>query len=214
MTLRKKKPSVVYWLPNANAEEYNLYLNITNQCSNNCYYCFRRYKNGVDGFNLKLHREPSPKEVIQQLQKILNRKNWNEIVFCGFGEPLERLNCILEATPWIRKHFANAIRIDTNGQGYLLNPGREVIKELTEAGVDKISVSLNAHNEETYIHVCKPNFKNTFENVLKFIEDAGKEFNTEVTTVTIPEVDIPKVREMARKMGVTFRIREYIPCFW
>lgn len=214
MTLRKKKPSIVYWLPNANAGEYNLYLNITNQCSNNCYYCFRRYKNGVDGFNLKLHREPSPKEVIQQLQKVLNRKNWNEIVFCGFGEPLERLNCILEATPWIRKHFANAIRIDTNGQGYLLNPGREVIRELTEAGVDKISVSLNAHNEETYIHVCKPNFKNTFENVLKFIEDAGKEFNTEVTTVTIPEVDIPKVREMARKMRATFRIREYIPCFW
>lgn len=214
MTLRKKKPSIVYWLPNANAGEYNLYLNITNQCSNNCYYCFRRYKNGVDGFNLKLHREPSPKEVIQQLQKVLNRKNWNEIVFCGFGEPLERLNCILEATPWIRKHFANAIRIDTNGQGYLLNPGREVIRELTEAGVDKISVSLNAHNEETYIHVCKPNFKNTFENVLKFIEDAGKEFNTEVTTVTIPEVDIPKVREMARKMRATFSIREYIPCFW
>jgi cyclic pyranopterin phosphate synthase len=208
MSFIKRRPSIVYWLGN------NLYLNITNQCSNNCYYCFRKYKNGIDGFNLKLQREPSPKEVIQQLQRVLNRKNWNEIVFCGFGEPMERLNCILEVTTWIKKHFAKVVRIDTNGQGCLLNPRREVIRELKEAGVDKLSVSLNAHNEATYIHVCKPKFNSAFENVLKFIENASKEFNTEITTVTIPEVDIPKVREMARKMGVAFRIREYIPCFW
>lgn len=204
----KKPPSIVYWLGN------NLYLNITNQCSNNCYYCFRKYKNGIDGFNLKLHREPSLKEVVQQLQRVLNRKNWNEIVFCGFGEPMERLNCILEVTGWIKKHFAKVVRIDTNGQGYLLNPRREVIRELKEAGVDKISVGLNAHNEATYVYVCKPKLKNAFENVLKFIENASEEFSTELTTITIPEVDIPEVREMARKMGVAFRIREYIPCFW
>jgi len=75
-------------------------------------------------------------------------------------------------------------------------------------------VSLNAHNEATYVYVCKPKLKNAFENVLKFIENASEEFSTELTTITIPEVDIPKVREMARKMGVAFRIREYIPCFW
>jgi len=168
MSLTKRRPSIVYWLGN------NLYLNITNQCSNNCYYCFRRYKNGIDGFNLKLRKEPSPEEVIKELQRVRNRKNWNEIIFCGFGEP----------------------------------------RELKEAGVDKMSVSLNSHNEATYIEVCKPRFKNAFVNVLKFIENAGKEFDTEITTVTIPEVDISKVREMARKMGVGFRIREYVPCFW
>jgi cyclic pyranopterin phosphate synthase len=208
MSFTKKRPNIVYWLGN------NLYLNITNQCSNNCYYCFKKYKNGIDGFNLKLHREPSPKEVIQQLQRVLKRKNWNEIVFCGFGEPMERLNCILEVTKWAKKHFQKVVRIDTNGQGYLLNPRREVIRELKEAGVGKISVSLNSHNETTYIDVCKPKFKNAFENVLKFIEKASKKFDTEITTVTIPEVDIPKVREMARKIGVAFRIREYVPCFW
>lgn len=127
---------------------------------------------------------------------------------------MERLDCILEVTKWIKRHLANVVRIDTNGQGYLLNPRREVVRELEEAGVDKISVSLNAHNEETYIKVCRPNFKNAFENVLNFIEDTSKEFSAEITTVTIPEVDISKVREMAREMGVAFRIRSYIPCFW
>jgi TatD family-associated radical SAM protein len=85
---------------------------------------------------------------------------------------------------------------------------------LKEAGVDRISVSLNAHDNETYIQVCKPQFEKVFENVLKFIKKAGGEFDTEVTTVAIPEVDIQKVKEMAGKMGVKFRVRQYVPCFW
>lgn len=208
MVSARKSPSIVYWLGN------NLYLNITNECSNDCYYCFRRYKNGIDGVNLKLPREPSPREIIQQLQRVLNRKTWDEIVFCGFGEPMQRLSCILEVTTWIKKHYAKVLRINTNGQGYLLNPRDQLIRKLKEAGVDRISVSLNAHNKETYMEVCRPKFQNAFENVLKFIADSSKEFKTEITTVTIPEVDIPKVRDLAREIGVTFRIREYVPCFW
>lgn len=208
MVSAKKSPSIVYWLGN------NTYLNITNECSNDCYYCFKRYKNGVDGFNLKLRREPSPREITQQLQRVLSKKTWDEIVFCGFGEPMQRLNCILEVATWIKKHSAEILRINTNGQGYLLNPGDKVIRKLKKAGVDKISVSLNAHNKETYNDVCRPKFGNAFENVVKFIEDSSKEFKTEITTVTIPEVDISQVRDLARKMGVTFRTREYVPCFW
>jgi len=204
----KKSPSVVYWLRN------NLYLNITNRCPNNCYFCFRNFKDGIQGFNLKLEKETSPNEVIEKLQEVINRKNWREVVFCGFGEPLERLDCVLEVTRWIKKHSGMIVRIDTNGQGYLLNKGREVVEELKETGVDKISVSLNAHKKETYNQVCKPAFENAFENVLEFIEKARGKFDMEITTVTIPEVDIPKVKEIARKLGVVFRIREYIPCFW
>jgi len=204
----KKSPSVVYWLGN------NLYLNITNRCPNNCYFCFRKFKDGIEGFNLKLRKEPSQNEVIKKLQEVINRKNWSEVVFCGFGEPLERLDCVLEVTRWIKKHSGRIVRIDTNGQGYLLNKGRKVVKELKEAGVDKISVSLNAHEKETYNQVCKPAFENAFENVLEFIEKAREEFDVEITAVTIQEVNIPKVREIARKLGVGFRIREYIPCFW
>ena len=208
MSLVRKSSNVVYWLGN------NLYLNITNRCPNNCYFCFRKFKNGIREFNLKLRKEPSSNEVIKELQKLINRKNWSEVVFCGFGEPLERLDCVLEVTRWIKKHSGRIVRIDTNGQGYLLNKEREVVKELKEAGVDKISVSLNAHEKETYNRVCKPTFENAFENVLEFIEKAGEEFDMEITTVTIPEVSVPKVREIARKLGVGFRIREYIPCFW
>jgi len=204
----KKSPSVVYWLGN------NLYLNITNQCPNNCYFCFRKFKDGIHGFNLKLGKDPSSDEVVKELQKVINRKNWSEVVFCGFGEPLERLNCVLEVTRWIKKHYGKVVRIDTNGQGYLLNKGRKVAKELKEAGVDKISVSLNTHEKATYNQICKPEFENAFEEVLEFIEKARENFDTEITAVTIPEANIPKVMEIAERMGVRFRVRQHIPCFW
>ena len=215
MPFARRKPSLVYWLPNENAKGISLYLNITNRCPNHCYFCFRKFKNGVREFNLKLRKEPSSNEVIKELQKVINIKNWKEVVFCGFGEPLERLDCVLEVTRWVKKYYGKAVRVDTNGQGYLLNKGREVVKELKDAGVDKVSVSLNAHEEARYNQVCKPEFKNAFETVLEFIERAKKmDLDTEITAVTIAEVDISKVREIAKKLRVGFRVREYIPCFW
>ena len=209
MHARKRNPSVVYWLGN------NLYLNVTNRCSNSCYFCFRKFKNGIREFNLKLEKEPTSEEVIEELRKVINRKNWSEIVFCGFGEPLERLNLVLEVTRWVKKHYWKAVRVDTNGQGYLLNKGRDVVRELKEAGVDKVSVSLNAHDKATYNQICKPVFEDAYENVLEFIKKAKEEgLETEATAVTIPEVDLAKVKELAENMGIKFSVREYIPCFW
>jgi len=209
MPTQNRNPSVVYWLGNS------LYLNVTNRCPNSCYFCFRRYKKGIREFNLKLEKEPTTEEVIEKLRKVINRKNWSEVVFCGFGEPLERLNLVLEVTRWIKKHHWNTIRVDTNGQGYLLNKGREVVQELKEAGVDKMSVSLNAHDKETYNQVCKPMFENAYESILEFIKKAKQEgLETEATAVTIPEVNLSKVKELAENLGVKFSAREYIPCFW
>ncbi|MEM2118370.1 MAG: TatD family nuclease-associated radical SAM protein [Candidatus Bathyarchaeia archaeon] len=206
----RRSPSVVYWLGE------NLYLNITNKCSNNCYFCIRNFKSGVCNFNLKLQKEPSTEEILDELLKVLNQKNWREIVFCGFGETLERLDCLLEVARWIRKHYGKpiGIRVDTNGQGFLLNKNRDIITELKAAGVDKVSVSLNAHDKETYNQVCKPKFENAFENVLTFIEEARGKFDVEITAVTIPEVDLSRVAKIAQEIGVKFRVREHIPGFW
>lgn len=206
----KKDPSFVYWLGNS------LYLNITNHCPNNCYFCLRNFKDGVGGFKLKLKKEPSVKEILAELQNVINKKYWREIVFCGFGEPLARLDCVLEVSRWVRKNYGKivSLRIDTNGQGFLLNKGRQVIEELKEAGVDKISVSLNAHDKKVYEEVCRPRFENAFESILEFIEKAKEAFDVEITAVALPEVNLQKIGETAEKLGVKFRIREYIPCFW
>lgn len=206
----KKSSSIVYWFGK------NLYLNITNKCPNNCYFCLRNFKNGVGGFSLKLESEPTFQEVLNELQKVINRKNWSEIVFCGFGEPLARLDCVVEVSRWMRKYYGKnvTIRVDTNGQGFLLNKDRDVVWDLKRAGVDKLSVSLNAHDAKTYNHVCRPSFANAFECVLEFVKKAKELLDVEVTAVRIPEVSIPRLEAIAKETGVKFRVREYIQPFW
>lgn len=204
-----KKPKIVYWLEN------KLYLNITNRCSNCCFFCFKRYRRGVGGFNLKLPEEPNYEQITYELNEALGMKRWDEAVFCGFGEPTERLDVLLDVTRWLRSHHGRPlrVRVNTNGQGYLLNPGRDVIAELNAASVDKVSVSLNAGDKETYNEICKPNLADAYGAVLDFTQKAKPVLQVEVTAVRIPEVDIEKVQAIADKLGVKLRIREYIPCF-
>ncbi len=207
---QKEKPRTVYWLDN------KLYLNITNRCSNNCEFCIRKYKNGVGGFRLKLNEEPSVAQVIAELREVSHMRKWAEMVFCGFGEPTERLDCMLEVTRWMRLHHRKplVIRVNTNGHAYVLNRNRDVAKELKAAGIDRVSVSLNAGDEETYNKVCRPNFDEAYGAALEFIAKAKEALEVEVTAVTIPEVDLHKVEAVAEGFGVKFRLRDYIPCFW
>ena len=201
MTDSGKKPSIVYWLGN------NVYLNVTSKCSNSCYFCVREFKDGLGGFNLKLQKEPTANQIIEELEKILPTKNWDEIVFCGFGEPLERLDLVLDVTKWIKKNHPTTVRVNTNGHGYLLNKGRDVVSELNSAGVDKVNVSLNAQDKQTYNKICKPIFEEAYESVLEFIKKAKKVMETEATAVSVPEVDVTKVKELAKTLGVKFRAR-------
>jgi TatD family-associated radical SAM protein len=205
-----QKPKTVYWMDNT------LYLNITNQCSNKCYFCLKRYKRGVGGFNLKLADEPSVSRITAELGEVLYMRSWDGLVFCGFGEPTWRLDVLLEITRWVRQHYGKPlqIRLDTNGHGYFLNPGRDVAAELKAAGVDKVRVSLNAENKETYVEICKPTFPDSYEAVLDFICKAKLVLDVEVTAVRLPEVDLKKVQAVAEGLGVVFNIREYIPCFY
>ena len=204
------KPRTVYWLDD------KLYLNITNKCSNKCIFCFRNFKRGIGDFNLKLDSEPSFEQVAAEVEAAMRKKIWKEVVFCGFGEPTERLDLLLilaRCIKW-RDEEPVAIRVNTNGHCYVLNPGREVAAELKAAGVDKVSVSLNAGDEETYNEICKPVFPGAFASVLDFIEKAKRVLDVEVTAVTTPEADLHKVETLAKEVGVTFRLRQYIPCFW
>jgi len=204
------KPKTVYWLDN------KLYLNITNKCSNCCFFCLKNFKRGVGGFNLKFSQEPTVAQITGELVQVLSMRNWDEVVFCGFGEPTERLDVLLDVARWIRQHYGRplTIRVNTNGHGYLLNQGRDVTAELKAAGVDKVSVSLNAGDGDTYTEICKPTFPGVYEAVIDFIQKAKPVLQVEATAVRMPEVDVTKAKAVANSLGVEFRIREYIPCFY
>jgi GTP 3',8-cyclase len=177
--MSNKTSRTVYWLDNT------LYLNITNRCSNNCYFCLKRYKQGVGGFNLKLTHEPTLEEITSELSEVLHMRCWDELVFCGFGEPTMRLDVLLSVARWVRQQCGRPlqIRLDTNGHGYLLNPGRDVAGELKSAGVDRVSVSLNAGDKETYIEICKPTCPDAYEAVQEFIRKAKLVLQVQVSAV-------------------------------
>jgi cyclic pyranopterin phosphate synthase len=208
-TNRSDSPSVVYWLDD------KLYLNITNRCTNDCYFCLRRFKQGIGKFNLRLESEPSPAEAISELQKVINLKPWSEVVFCGFGEPTVRLDTLLEVAKWTGGNTRVPVRLDTNGHVLLLFPEREAASELKEAGVAAVSVSLNAYNKALYDEICRPKFENAFEKTLEFIKTALKAgLGVEVTAVAVPEVEMSKMEKMASGLGARFKARPYRYFVW
>jgi TatD family-associated radical SAM protein len=183
-----------------------LYLNITNRCSANCLFCIRRSRAGVYGYNLRLSREPSEAEVIGSLGG-LDLSRYREVVFTGFGEPTCRFDAVLGVTKWLRGQ-GMAVRLDTNGHGALINPGREVVAELKEAGLVALSVSLNAESEERYNRLCNPVFEGSYPALLDFTRTAVRAgLRTCMTVVGQQEVDVAACEKIAGSLGASFRVR-------
>lgn len=181
----------------------NLYLNITNRCTNKCSFCIRFHTDYVKGHNLRLTEEPTEEEL---KHAIGDPSQYREVVFCGYGEPLLRLDLVKSVATWIKQNKGR-VRINTNGHGNLIH-GRNILPEL-KGIVDSISISIDAHDEETYNRMCRPSFKNAFQGVIDFIKEAEKFIpQVQVTVVTLPEIDIEKCRKIAEDLGVGFRVRE------
>lgn len=183
----------------------SLYLNITNRCSNRCSFCPKFDDFTVKGHQLQLKHEPSAREV---LAAIAEHKDFEEIVFCGYGEPLIRLDLIKEVATELKRR-GHRIRINTDGQANLVH-GRNILPELAGI-VDTISVSLNSADPAQYQQLCHSPFKDeAFKGICEFLRAAPAFIpNVIATAVTVPEVDIEAVRQLAESLGVSFREREF-----
>jgi len=184
----------------------SLYLNITNKCTNNCYFCVRAQTAFVKGHNLKLDKEPTAEEILKAVGP--DPKKYKEVVFCGYGEPTARID-VVKAVAKALKAKGATIRLVTNGHGDLINNG-PIVKELGGI-IDKISVSLNTDNEDLYNKICKPEFgTKTYAAVVKFIKDCvEKGIETEITCLNLPEVDLKGCESLALSLGAAFRMRRY-----
>ncbi len=182
----------------------SLYLNLTNRCTNRCCFCVRQRDPYVKGHNLCLDREPSALEIIAAIG---DPSPYKEVVFCGYGEPLLRLETVREVAQWLKERHAR-IRVNTNGQASLFH-GRDVIPELSGL-VDEYSVSLNAPDREEYNRLCSPENPSAWDAMLDFIRRARESSaNVSVTAVAIPGVDMDACRALASELGVSFRPRAY-----
>jgi TatD DNase family protein len=181
----------------------SLYLNITNRCTNVCSFCVKFHSDFVKGHRLRLANEPSEEEIIS---KIGDPSRYREIVFCGYGEPLQRLDTVKNVASWVKKHNGK-VRINTNGHANLIHR-RDVLPEL-KGLVDSISISLDAQDQETYDRLCRPAFKDAYPEMLRFIAGAREYIpEVQVTVVDLEGVDTVKCREIADRLGVKLRIRK------
>jgi TatD DNase family protein len=183
----------------------SLYLNITNRCTAACTFCVRYHTDFVKGHNLRLRDEPTAEELIKEIG---DPKRFTEIVFCGYGEPLLRLD-VVKAVAADVKRRGGTVRVDTNGHANLIHK-RNVLPELAGL-VDAVSVSLNAQDAALYDKISQPKFGAiTYEAVKDFIREAKRHIpDVTVTVVSLPEVDIEACRKIADGLGVKFRVREY-----
>ncbi|MFZ3059002.1 MAG: TatD family nuclease-associated radical SAM protein [Candidatus Methanoperedens sp.] len=186
----------------------NLYLNITNRCTAECVFCIKRYSDGVYGYNLRLSKEPSLPEIIKQLSE-LELSKYKEVVFTGFGEPLVRLDDVLEITKWLTTRGIR-VRLDTIGHAKLLYPDRDVAAELADSGMKIVSISLNAQDANTYNQLCDPKYIKAYDKMLEFARDVSKSgLDLRFTVVNLPVVDIEKCKKIAKEYCADFKVRGY-----
>lgn len=189
-----------------------LYLNLTNRCPCACTFCIRqKNKKFYVQDSLWLDHEPNFEEIkASLLAEDLNK--YSEFVFCGFGEPTEALDLLLETAKFLKSKTDKPIRINTNGLGNLIN--KKNITPLFEGLIDAVSISLNSSEARIYEKNVRPIYKEeAYPALIEFTREVRKYVpNVTMTTVstTISHEDEENCRKLCEQLGVKYRIREFI----
>jgi len=199
-----------------------LYLNITNRCPCDCNFCLRREGEGVNsGQSLWLDHEPSLDEIKQALDAV-DYNRYTEVVFCGYGEPCERLDILLSTAQYIKDKTTLPIRLNTNGLSDLIN--KDLVEKaeknstndasstakLLAKCIDRISISLNAPDAETYNALCHPDFEDSFNALIAFAKECKHEFKEVTLSVVAHSLDkeaVERCRALCSELGLPLRLR-------
>lgn len=187
-----------------------LYINLTNKCPCNCTFCIRHNGDGAYGSDsLWLEHEPSLDEVKEAFSKV-DMSKYKEVVFCGYGEPMERVNEVIAVGEFVKANYGDVtVRLNTNGLGDKIH-GVPTAK-LLQGAVDIVSISLNSYCREKYNEVTRPKWDDAFDAMLSFAADCKSYLPQVVFTVVdvIPPEDISRAKALAMSIGIPLRVREY-----
>lgn len=186
-----------------------LYINLTNRCPCRCEFCIKNFTNSLGtADSLMLDHEPTVEEVKAELCQ-WDVQDYDEVIFCGYGEPTERLDELLEIARFIKAAYGKPIRINTIGLADLIWE-RETAPDL--AGViDAVSISMNEADAESFERLCHPRFgRRSYDAMLKYIEDVKQyvpDVAVSVVSGSISREALEKCRAKAGEMGVRFKVR-------
>ncbi len=191
-----------------------LYLNITNKCSNRCEFCIRNNGDGAYGSDsLWLEREPTVEEI---LTDVFSRDltEFPELVFCGYGEPTYRLDDAVYVAKAVKAKYPHIkVRINTNGHSDLVN-GRNTAPDF-QGAFDTVSISLNTPSAERYQQICHSVYgEKSFASLLNFaaaVKDYVPSVQLSAVKETLNTEEIESCKQICSRLGVTLRLRDYIP---
>lgn len=184
----------------------SLYINVTNRCNAACYFCDKDGDAVINGYNLRMKKNDEPAAEVY-IDEIGDPRQYDEIVFCGYGEPTIRFEVVKQISTYVKDNGGKT-RLNTNGHGNIINK-RNIIPELANL-IDVVSISLNSSDENQYAEMMKVD-KKYFAEMKNFASQA-KIFVGKVvlSVVSIDEVEIEKARKLVEEdIGVEFRIRKY-----
>lgn len=187
-----------------------LYVNLTNKCPCACTFCIRQNADGAYGSDsLWLEHDPNLDEV-KAAFSAWKLAGFTELVFCGYGEPTEALDLMLETAKYAKSlPDCPPIRLNTNGLSDLIHgkPTAHLLAGL----IDTVSVSLNAGTKQEYLAVTRPKWDNAYEAMQQFASDCKQHVQNVMFTVVdvIPQAEIDAAQAVADKLGIPLRVRQY-----
>ena len=189
----------------------SVYVNITNDCNCDCVFCLRSMKEMAKESSLWIEHDPSVEEILAELDR-LPWEYVREVVCCGFGEPLIRLDTVLAVLRHVKERHPNVpTRVNTNGLGELEHGC--TFAERFAGLLDTISISLNASNAERYLALTRSKFGiSSYEAMLTFAEHCKPYMPNVVLTVVEKvenEEEIALCRKICAERGLTLRVRTY-----
>jgi len=186
-----------------------VYVNITNRCDCSCTFCIRTTQETVgDASNMWFDKEPTLEEIKAAIDAF-DFTGYEELVYCGYGEPTCALENLLASAKYVKEKLGIRIRLNTNGLANLYHK-RDIIPELAEV-IDSVSISLNAPTAEKYQAVTRPIFDNAFEALLEFAKEAQQTFARAQLSIVdvLPQEEIEACKKLADDLGIYLRVREF-----
>ena len=187
----------------------SVYANITNKCNCNCTFCIRSQKDGIGSADTLWHQQnPTKEEVIDAIRNY-DFEGFNELVFCGYGEPTCALDILLAAAKVAKEEKHLKTRLNTNGLGNEEN-GRNIIPELSEV-IDSVSISLNAPDSAKYSEVTRPKYDGAFDKMVEFASKCKEKISSVKWSIVdvLPQEDIEKCQQLSNATGIQLRIRHF-----
>ena len=189
----------------------NLYVNLTNKCSNGCDFCVRNERTSYYGNYLWLrHGDPTAEKVISSANGFGDLTRFKEVVFCGFGEPTYKVAEMVALCDYFHEKGLKT-RLNTNGQGNLINK-RDIVPEL-KGKIDFVNISLNASCVEKYQPICRSQFGEAgFAGLIEFAKLCRKNGVPCRFSIVdcIGEEEVEACKRLAQSVNIPLYIRDYI----